>query len=359
MITRLELKNFMVFSDLAVNFSPKINVIIGENGTGKTHLLKAVYVLESGSQLFNKKLDHNNLEVSEEDLRKFLTERLLRAFLPLENKVGKMHHTGARENAELKAEFSLDRSIKINFRNNSQTIALQKDHNYQQYRQEPVFIPTKEVLSFMKGFVSLYQKYELSFDETYNDVCVLLDLPPQRPELLHEKSQWAIEEIEKICGGKFIFYGGGNVTFKAGNVEYSANAIAEGFRKIGILARLLETGAIQPGISGTLLWDEPEVNLNPKLLRLLVEILLELSRNGQQIILATHDYVLLKWFDLLMDKGKGDEVIYHSLYRDQEANQVIVNNTKDYLAIAPNPIDEAYESLINSELDRTMGNLGK
>ena len=182
---------------------------------------------------------------------------------------------------------------------------------------------------------------------------------PQRPELLHEKSQWAIEEIEKICGGKFIFYGGGNVTFKAGNVEYSANAIAEGFRKIGILARLLETGAIQPGISGTLLWDEPEVNLNPKLLRLLVEILLELSRNGKQIILATHDYVLLKWLDLLMDKGKGDEVIYHSLYRDQEANQVIVNNTKDYLAIAPNPIDEAYESLINSELDRTMGNLGK
>ncbi len=226
MITRLELKNFMVFSDLAVNFLPKINVIIGENGTGKTHLLKAVYALAAGSQLFNKKS-----EVSEEDLSKFLTERFLRVFLPLENKVGKMHHTGAKENAELKAEFSLDRSIKISLHNNSQTIAIQKDHNYQQYRQEPVFIPTKEVLSFMKGFVSLYQRYELSFDETYNDICVLLDLPSQRPELLHEKSKWAIAEIEKICGGRFIFYGGGNVTFKAGNVEYSANAIAEGFRK--------------------------------------------------------------------------------------------------------------------------------
>ena len=359
MITRLELKNFMVFSDLAVDFSPKINVIIGENGTGKTHLLKAVYGLAAGSQLFNKKLDHNNLEVSEEDLSEFLTKRFLRVFLPLENKVGKMHHTGARENAELKAKFSLDRSIKISLHNNSQAIAIQKDHNYQQYRQEPVFIPTKEVLSLMKGFVSLYQKYELSFDETYVDVCLLLDLPSQRPELLQEKSKWAIAEIEKICGGRFIFNGGGNVTFKAGNVEYSANAIAEGFRKVGILARLLETGAIQPGSSGTLLWDEPEVNLNPKLLRLLVEILLELSRNGQQIILATHDYVLLKWLDLLMDKGKGDEVIYHSLYRDQETNQLIVNSTNDYVAIEPNPIDEAYESLINSELDRTMGNLGK
>lgn len=355
MITRLELKNFMVFSDLAVDFSPKINVIIGENGTGKTHLLKAVYVLESGSQLFNKKLDHNNLEVSEEDLSKFLTERLLRAFLPLENKVGKMHHTGMSEKAELKAEFSLARSIKISLHNNSQAIAIQKDHNYQQYRQEPVFIPTKEVISLMKGFVSLYQKYELSFDETYVDVCLLLDLPSQRPELLQEKSKWAIAEIEKICGGRFIFYGGGNVTFKAGNVEYSANAIAEGFRKVGILARLLETGAIQPASSGTLLWDEPEVNLNPKLLRLLVEILLELSRNGQQIILATHDYVLLKWLDLLMDKGKGDEVIYHSLYRNTDSKEIVVESYDRYQDINQNSISDAFSDIYDQDVSRALG----
>ena len=355
MITRLELKNFMVFSDLAVDFSPKINVIIGENGTGKTHLLKAVYALESGSQLFNKMLDHNNLEVSEEDLSEFLTKRFLRVFLPLENKVGKMHHTGARENAELKAKFSLDRSIKISLHNNSQAIAIQKDHNYQQYRQEPVFIPTKEVLSFMNGFVSLYQKYELSFDETYVDVCLLLDLPSQRPELLQPKSKWAIEEIEKICGGKFIFYGGGNVTFKAGNVEYSANAIAEGFRKVGILARLLETGAIQPGSSGTLLWDEPEVNLNPKLLRLLVEILLELSRNGQQIILATHDYVLLKWLDLLMDKGKGDEVIYHSLYRNSDSKEVVIESYDRYQDINQNSISDAFAEIYDQDVSRALG----
>jgi len=355
MITRLELKNFMVFSDLAVDFSPKINVIIGENGTGKTHLLKAVYALASGSQLFNKKLDHNNAEVSEEDLSKFLTERFLRVFLPLENKVGKMHHTGMSEKAELKSEFSLDRSIKISLHNNSQTIAIQKDHNYQQYRQEPVFIPTKEVLSFMKGFVSLYQRYELSFDETYNDICVLLDLPSQRPELLHEKSKWAIAEIEKICGGRFIFYGGGNVTFKAGNVEYSANAIAEGFRKVGILARLLETGAIQPGSSGTLLWDEPEVNLNPKLLQILVEILLELSRNGQQIILATHDYVLLKWLDLLMDKGKGDEVIYHSLYRNTDSKEIVVESYDRYQDINQNSISDAFAEIYDRDVSRALG----
>ena len=45
----------------------------------------------------------------------------------------------------------------------------------------------------------------------------------------------------------------------------------------------------------------------------IVQILLELSRNGQQVVLATHDYVLLKWFDLLMDERKEDHVRFHSL----------------------------------------------
>ena len=38
-----------------------------------------------------------------------------------------------------------------------------------------------------------------------------------------------------------------------------------------------------------LLWDEPEANINPKLIPVLTEIILELGRNGAQIFLATHD----------------------------------------------------------------------
>lgn len=46
-------------------------------------------------------------------------------------------------------------------------------------------------------------------------------------------------------------------------------------------------------------------------MEMLVCILLELLRNGQQIILAAHDYVLLKWFDILMDKTRNDHVRFH------------------------------------------------
>ena len=355
MITRLKLTNFTNFSRLGIEFSPKINVIIGENGTGKTHLLKAAYGLCAGSSLHK-----NKPNISQDEIESALTTRMLRLFMPLDDKLGKLHRQGSAEQAQLHVDFALGQKLTVTFFNNSKSLVIQDSANYEQFQAEPVFIPTKEVLSFMKGFTSLYDKYDLSFDQTYRDVCGFLDLPEVRSETLHEKSKWAMSEIQGICGGRFIFYGGGKVTFRTDNAEYSANAMAEGFRKAGMLSRLLETGVIRPGVSGTLFWDEPESNMNPKLMKLLVQILLELSRNGQQIIIATHDYVLLKWFDLLMDnKGKEDHVRFHALYRDTDTGAMNVDSVDDYRAISPNAIAETFNDLTKEQVNQKMGGLGK
>jgi AAA15 family ATPase/GTPase len=348
MIERLELRNLTVFTGLTMELSPKINVIIGENGTGKTHLLKAAYGLCAGAPLFKNKPD-----TSEDELEAALTAKLLRLFVPLDDKLGKMHRQGATDQAYLSAQFAEGQKIAATFFNNSKALAIQDRANYEQYQAEAVFIPTKEVLSFMKGFNSLYEKYGLSFDQTYQDICLLLDLPEVRPETLHEKSKWAMAEIEGICGGRFVFYGGGKVTFKTETAEYSANSMAEGLRKAGILSRLLETGAIQSGVSGPLFWDEPESNLNPKLMKLLVQILLELSRNGQQIILATHDYVLLKWFDLLVNTDAGDHIRFHALSR--ENGDVHVQSADDYRHLDSNAIANTFSDLYDEEIKRSLG----
>ena len=348
MIERLELRNLTVFTGLTLDLSPKINVIIGENGTGKTHLLKAAYGLCAGAPLFKNKPDTND-----EELATVLTAKLLRLFMPLDDKLGKLHRQGATEQAGISAQFSQGQKIATTFFNNSKTLAIQSRASYEKFQNEAVFIPTKEVLSFMKGFNSLYEKYGLSFDQSYQDVCLLLDLPEIRPENLHEKSKWAMEQIEQVCGGKFVFYGGGKVTFKTEHTEYSANVMAEGFRKAGILARLLETGAIQPGISGPLFWDEPESNLNPKLMKLLVQILLELSRNGQQIILATHDYVLIKWLDLLVNTDAGDHIRFHALSR--ENGDVQVQSADDYRQLNTNAIANTFSDLYDEEIKRSLG----
>jgi len=44
-VQTLSLKQFTAFSDATFKFSPDINVIIGENATGKTHLIKIIYTL--------------------------------------------------------------------------------------------------------------------------------------------------------------------------------------------------------------------------------------------------------------------------------------------------------------------------
>ena len=45
-IKRIKFQNYTVFEDQQMEFSPGINVIIGENGTGKTHLMKALYAAD-------------------------------------------------------------------------------------------------------------------------------------------------------------------------------------------------------------------------------------------------------------------------------------------------------------------------
>ena len=42
-VTKIKLQNFTAFKDLEVEFSPGINALVGANGTGKTHLMKACY----------------------------------------------------------------------------------------------------------------------------------------------------------------------------------------------------------------------------------------------------------------------------------------------------------------------------
>lgn len=353
MIKKISLENFTLFHKIEMELSPKINIIIGENGTGKTQLLKAAYAASSSRQQIGAASDDDDV------IRIKMTERFIKLFLPLDDKLGKLHRNGADTNAKVNLTFGDGNEIELGFYNNSQAVTVKGQGKLEETLAAPLYLPTKEVLSFMKGFSSLYQRFDLSFDQTYQDICLSLDLPEIREDAMQEKAKWAIDKINTVIDGQFVFYGGGKVTFKSQKNEYSANVVAEGFRKAGMLARLLETGSIQPGISGTVFWDEPESNFNPKLMKMLVEILLELSRQGQQIILATHDYVFLKWFDLLANDGAGDHVRYHSFYRDEHDRAIRIMTTDEYIDLYPNPIDDAFGNIINEEITNDMGSLGK
>src|SRR5208282_555153 len=78
-----------------------------------------------------------------------------------------------------------------------------------------------------------------------------------------------------------------------------AHMLSEGMRKIAALFRLLQSQSLTQ--NGVLFWDEPEANLNPKLVTVVSRILLKLATAGVQIFVATHDYLLSQELSLIAE----------------------------------------------------------
>jgi AAA15 family ATPase/GTPase len=130
--------------------------------------------------------------------------------------------------------------------------------------------------------------------------------------------------------------------------------LAEGIRKLGLLWILIQNGTLLDG--SVLLWDEPEANLNPKLMRTVVQILIALQRLGVQVFITTHNYNLLKEFDLQLESQ--DRVLFHSLYRNAERN-IVASSFTAYDNLQPNAIDDTLGGLADREIRQQMGELGQ
>ncbi len=204
MITQLELTNFSAFDHLKIDFSKRINILVGKNGTGKTKLLKAAYAVASGGRVLRDKP-----KTTHDELQAFLSDRIVRLFVPLDRRLGALVHTdpsadlggngaGASAAAQIQAVMGSGEQVTIGFRRDSEAIALPSDIDHQRYRANPVYIPTKEIISFMEGFNSLYERYNLSFDQTYQDMYVLLELPKLRRENRHPVATQVMEQIESV-----------------------------------------------------------------------------------------------------------------------------------------------------------------
>ena len=42
-LTKIEANNFTVFENIEIPFNKGLNVLVGENGMGKTHIMKLAY----------------------------------------------------------------------------------------------------------------------------------------------------------------------------------------------------------------------------------------------------------------------------------------------------------------------------
>jgi AAA15 family ATPase/GTPase len=73
--------------------------------------------------------------------------------------------------------------------------------------------------------------------------------------------------------------------------------VAEGLRKLATVARLIATGSLLD--KGYLFWDEPEANLNPKVVKTVAKTILQIAQSGIQVFIATHSLFLLRELHIL------------------------------------------------------------
>ena len=103
-------------------------------------------------------------------------------------------------------------------------------------------------------------------------------------------------------------------------MNWEIDMVAEGWRKLGMILQLLQDGSLREGT--VLLWDEPEANLNPQLIRLMAWIILLLSQMDIQIFLTTHSLFLVYELEMLIAKQKIKEgVRYFNLRKGKPVEQ--------------------------------------
>jgi predicted ATPase len=283
-IQSLDLENFTVFHGRkSVGFVPGLNVVIGENGSGKSHLLKLAYSLVAGSSSSGGDLSHR------------LSEKLMAVFRP--DILG--HLVGRRESR-------YPCRIAVSFERKEETFSLsftaQSRHRLT-LDQAPgslpqdraLFLPTAEVLTGYQAFLELTRRGERAFDATYYDLAAAIDRPPAAQAA--EAMKALQHRIEGMIGGtihkereRFYLH-----SPRYGKREMTLSG--EGVAKLATIALLIQNAVLCPG--SLLFWDEPETNLNPKLLRQVADILMSLALQGVQVVLSTHSLFLLREIEIL------------------------------------------------------------
>lgn len=338
MLESLRLQNFTCFSDLQLEFVPGVNVFVGENGTGKTHILKVIYTFlmaKDASTEFYFEIQNNFRTFGKSSIGRLIRKQTDSAKLCVVWNGSKLeleilpNHKIASEQMQTEANWTNDIS------------AIPADVPWAEH-VTPVYIAAKEILSHSPGFRSLYRSRYVSYEAYYPQMLDNAELPALR-ELPAEIAELA-DEIERVIGGKVEIRG---EEFFINDIEMPL--IAEGHRKLALVWLLLHNGLI--GKNTVLVWDEPEANLNPLLISLVAKTLLKLAELGTQVFLATHSYVFLKELDL---QAKTTEQLgFFALQRGETG--VTVTTAETYLGIEPNPISDAYTQVYHKGLEKTLG----
>jgi predicted ATPase len=300
MLKSAKFTNFTTVPNEEWRFGAGLNVIVGENGLGKSHVLKAIYALL-------KVQANKNSELTKSSLEKAYAEKLVAVMRP--ESLGRLvKRKQGRDRCELTLNMQEPKQCAtIKFATSAKSQVEVTRMPSEALPKPPVYLPTRELATLCPWFVPLYDNYHLEFEETWRDTVSLLGAPSVKGP--REKTvKELLGPLETAMNGKVIV---DNKTGRfylsiAGGGELEMPLVAEGVRKLVMLARLISTGVLLE--QGYLFWDEPETNLNPKLIRTVAASIVHLANHGIQVFIATHSLFLLRELEILRAQQKTKKI---------------------------------------------------
>lgn len=341
-IKSLRLENYTVFKENSLTFHDGINVFIGENATGKTHVLKLLY---SACKAGKKDTGFGEKIVKTMLPDHFQLARLVKKSVGNHKAIVRVIASESNEGQGKNLSIAFDKKTK---RWDGEVKG--KDTWEKSFSKDICnFIPAKEMLSHSFQLPAAVSMGNVSFDDTYLDIINAAKVDISMGKDSSSKSA-LLKQIEKMTGGK-VRYDQEKDEFylRQGNAFLEFNLVAEGIKKAGLLWLLAKNGTLERG--SVLFWDEPEVNMNPAYISIIAEILLDLQENGVQIFIATHDYFLAKYLDIYSKKrNESSKVTYYSFYRlpDTDSTQVEVAN--EFNMLENNAIVKTYLQVYRDEV---------
>lgn len=331
-LTKINIENFTIFEDITIPFSKGLNILVGENGMGKTHVMKLAYAA----------CQSRKHDVS-------FSQKTTMLFRPDQSGIGRL--VNRNKNGENTARVLVESDIaQIGMSFSTKTkkwdaeVKSEEKWEKQMSGMTSVFIPAKEILSNAWNLDAAVKMGNVEFDDTYLDIIAAakIDISTDVDSVARKKY---LKILQKISNGKVTVQDDRFYLKPGTQAKLEFNLVAEGIRKIALLWQLIKNGTLEKG--SVLFWDEPEANINPKYIPVLAELLIMLEKEGVQIFVSTHDYFLSKYIEV--KREKDSDVQYISLYKD-EKNQVQCEIAKEFELLEHNTIMDTFRQLYREEI---------
>ncbi|KYF52981.1 hypothetical protein BE04_08635 [Sorangium cellulosum] len=275
----------------------RINVVIGRNDTGKSTLLKLGYALARSVQDYTRRL-----EADRPSLGEVLADKLMWTFQPASARLGDLVKKRSPGDAVFGATLCNAVYSAILSAADARSLRVDDDGGPQP-NLRALFIPPKEILTSVDAITSLHeQDKRFGFDDTYYDLAVALRGEVMQQDL-PDSLRRVLTSLRSLFSGEIVRESG-RFVFRRGDDQFWMSQVAEGIKKIGLFARLIQNGELRRNT--VLFIDEPETNLHPAAARALVRMLHDVSLAGVQIFMATHSYFILKQLELVARQHEAD-----------------------------------------------------